>query len=245
MAQDMAPRPISIVIPVYHEQARINRTIARVRQIDTGDDCEIIVVDGDPYGGTIGVVEDTDVLTMTSERGRGVQMNAGAEAARGDTLLFLHADTELPERAIARILEVRSDSRFVGGAFGFAYDTDRWLLRLFGRFSTWRCRLTGLPFGDQAIFVDRDYFLRIGKYPELPIMEDLELVRRIRRRGGRLQILKESVLTSPRRIEHEGAAYAAVRTGLLLLLYHLGVAPSRLKRYYPDGLERDRPARPM
>lgn len=231
---------VSVIVPVYREQARINDLVARVRALDRSGQCEIIVVDGEPGGVTAGVVQDRRVRCLQAPKGRAAQMNVGARVARGDTLLFLHADTTLPGEAFDRVREVAQDPALVGGAFSFAYDSHRRILRLFGWFSNWRCRITRLPFGDQAIFVDRDYFFTVGGFPEVPVMEDFELVRRIKRHGGRICILGEPVRTSPRRIEHEGLVYSAIRSGAMMLLYSLGVAPSRLKQYYPDGIEDER-----
>lgn len=225
---------VSVIVPVFHEADRINETIAHIRRIDGAGDCEVVVVEGDPARSTIDAIDGHEVETIVASKGRAQQMNAGAAASRGAVLLFLHADTHLPDNAIDCIRRTRDDGRYVGGAFGFSYDSERWVLRLFGRLSSLRCRITRLPFGDQAIFVDRDFFFRAGRFKEMPLMEDLEFVRRVKRRGGRLKILPECVRTSPRRVEEEGLLYSGARCTALLLLYAMGVSPQRLKRYYPD-----------
>lgn len=225
---------VSVIIPALYEADRINDTIEHIKEIDRAHDCEIVVVDGDPERSTIGVIDDDQVATLVAVKGRAVQMNAGATASRGSILLFLHADTRLPDNAIACVRNALGDGTFVGGAFGFAYNSDRWILRVFGYLSSLRCRMTRVPFGDQAIFVDRDFFFHAGRFKEIPLMEDLEFVRRIKRCGGRLRILRECVRTSPRRVEEEGTFYSGVRCAVLVLLYTIGVSPERLKRYYPD-----------
>jgi rSAM/selenodomain-associated transferase 2 len=228
-------RTLSVVIPVYRESDRINRLIEHVRRLDRGGDCEIIVVDGDPGCSTIAVVGDDRVITLCSKKGRARQMNAGAARARGDVLLFLHADTYLPEGAIDLVSEAMADSRYVAGAFGFSFDSTKRTLRLVSELVTIHSRLMRAPLGDHAIFVRRDYFAAIGGYRDIPILEDLEFVRRIKRRGDRVKILAARTRTSPRRLEREGTFYCLARNVSLVLLYSMGASPERLKRYYPDG----------
>ena len=242
---------ISVVIPVYRESDRINRLIDHLRRLDPDHRCEIIVVDGEPRCGTLAVIRDKRVVTLRSEKGRARQMNAGATVARGRTLLFLHADTYLPSDGIALILSAMADPRYVGGAFGFSIDSERRVLRCVSALVSIRSRLTRLPLGDHGIFIRTEYFFRIGGYRDFPIMEDLELMRRIKLRGDRITVLRPRVTTSARRIEREGLLYCTFRNISLMWLYSLGASPERLKRYYPDspvrpgwtgGLPRERDA---
>ena len=226
---------ISIVVPVYREADRIDMLVDNLRAEDRQGRCEIIVVDGEPDGSTLAAVTDPDVVKVVSAKGRARQMNAGAAPARGDVLLFLHADTRLPRGGLDRIAELMVDERYVGGAFGLAFDSGRQSHNLLALVATARSRLTKIPLGDHAIFLRRAYFAEIGGYANIPLMEDVELMRRVKKRGGRIRILKERVRTSSRRLEEEGLVYYAIRACALLILYSLGFPATRLKHYYPDG----------
>lgn len=226
---------ISIVVPVLYEQDTIAGLLRHLRQIDgENDSVEIIVVDGDPRGGTIRRIEDDGVVTMTSKPWRSRQMNAGAAVARGDILLFLHADTLLPRNALIEITDALREERYVGGAFRMRFDSDRPVYRFMSAFVTLRSRWNGLPYGDQSIFIRRDYFERSGGYREIPVMEDVELVGRIRRAGGRLKILDATVQTSRRRMEAEGVARRALLNWMMTILYRFGVSPEKLVRFYTE-----------
>jgi rSAM/selenodomain-associated transferase 2 len=226
-----APR-ISVVIPVLHEADWIDGVIAHTRGLPGGGDCEVIVVDGDPAGDTLAAVAQTGVTGMRAERGRSRQMNAGAAAARGEVLLFLHADTFLPPSAFADVAACLADPACDGGAFRHRFDSPRTVYRLMSALVTLRSRWTRLPFGDQAIFLRRAFFESIGGFAPIPVMEDVELVRRIRRRGGWLRITRSAVVTSRRRLEREGIGRRVVKNWALLVLFELGVPARRLARFY-------------
>jgi len=234
MEETTAEQTVSIVVPVLGESDRINHVIDHLRSLDENRRCEIIVVDGDRTCDTLAAIGDRDVVTLGSEKGRARQMNAGAALARGSILLFLHADTYLPVDGLELILDTMQDERYVGGAFSLGFDSDRKTLGFVGGVVSLRSRMTRQPLGDHGIFVRRDYFLRIGGYREIPIMEDVELMRRIKRRGDRIRILGKRVRTSARRIEREGLWYCTIRNLSLMWFYSLGASPERLKRYYPD-----------
>jgi len=223
---------ISVVIPVLNEQAVINAAIGRMRLISAGEPTEVIVVDGDPGGSTIRAVADPLVLRLTSPPGRAVQMNRGAREARGDILLFLHADTLLPEGAIGLIRDTLGTGRCQAGAFGLELDSGRMSLRIVAAAARFRIRLTGIPFGDQSLFILRDYFHQIGGYAEIPLMEDVEIALRIKKRGGRIAILEERAVTSSRKWEKEGVLYSIIRNWFLQLSYFMGVPPEKLLQYY-------------
>jgi rSAM/selenodomain-associated transferase 2 len=191
-----------------------------------------IVVDGAADSGTVKTIEDKKVITAASEPGRGIQMNKGAALAHGDVLLFLHADTLPPADAFDRIVNALRDERFVGGAFGLGIRSEKKIFRITERYVALRTRLTRVPFGDQAIFFRREYFDKIGGYRSIPIMEDAELMARIRKRGDRICIIPEKVMTSARRWEKEGVLRTTMRNWMLQLLYVLGVPPGRLARFY-------------
>ena len=234
----MKPPVISIVIPVYREADRIGRLLAHLRRQTAGQPCQIVVVDGDPAGSTLRVIADPGVDTVIAPKGRARQMNAGAERATSEVLLFLHADTLLPDNAVGRIVNALRDPRVVAGAFDFVIDTPSRMLRSVARVASARARLTRLPLGDQGIFIRRDYFQRIGGYKDIPVMEDLDLMRRVKAAGGGVRVLGERVTTSARRMEREGVWYCTVRNLALFGLFWMGVPPERLKPFYPDGPDR-------
>jgi rSAM/selenodomain-associated transferase 2 len=228
----LAAPAISIIIPVLHETERINETIELLRESDSGREAEIIVADGDASGSTISVVSDGSVRRIISAQGRAVQMNRGAEAASGDVLLFLHADTLLPPHALSLIRRALKDARYVAGAFDLGFDTKRMIFRVTEKYVFLRSRLTKIPFGDQAIFIRRDYFRDLGGYREIPIMEDVDLMKRIRKKGDRIRIIPEKVSTSPRRYEREGVLSCTFRNWVLQALFAMGVPPERLAKRY-------------
>jgi len=223
---------ISVIIPVLREEAVINRAIDRIRAMDGA--VEIVVVDGDPQGKTLGAVTRDHALLVASETGRGRQMNEGAREAGGDVLVFLHADTELPANAFPSISSAMMDCRFVGGAFDLAIDGQGVLFRLIEKVASLRSRLTRIPYGDQAVFLQRDYFMRIGGYRDIPLMEDVDLMRRIKAGGGRICIIRKKVRTSARRWEREGILRCTLRNWTIVILYLLGVPPKRLVKWYPS-----------
>lgn len=223
---------ISIILPVLHEAGTMNTVIAYLRDLQHNSLMEIIVVDGDPAGSTLQAIRDDGIVRTLSEPGRARQMNHGASLAQGEILLFLHADTLLPAHALARVATALADTRFVAGAFDLGFDTSRSIFRLTEKYVALRTRLTMIPFGDQAIFIRRPYFEKIGGYAEIPLMEDVELMRRIRTRGDRICIIPEKVLTSPRRYEQEGILYCTFRNWALQVCYKAGVSPERLAKWY-------------
>ena len=192
----------------------------------------MIVVDGDEKGSTIREIVHPRVIRLCGPRGRGMQMNAGARHARGKHLIFLHADTALPPDAFLQMMDVLTNPKYAAGAFTLRFDSDRWIFRLIGRAAAWRYGLTRLPYGDQAFFMTRAYFQKIGGYAEIPIMEDLDLMRRIKQRGDRICIMPAAVTTSPRRWEGEGIVYSILRTWVLASLFCAGVSPHTLVKYY-------------
>lgn len=172
-----------------------------------------------------------DVRLLTSPRGRARQMNAGARAAQGDVLLFLHADTRLPDGALAAVSAALEDARVVGGRFDVRFDNPRAIFRMIAFFMNLRSRMSGISTGDQAIFVRRHVFEAMGGYPDVPLMEDVELSRRLKRRGRRAALWRR-VTTSSRKWEREGALRTMTLMWALRFLYTAGVSPARLHRWY-------------
>jgi rSAM/selenodomain-associated transferase 2 len=222
----------SFIIPVYRETEIINSTIDYLICLQKFAGAEVIVVDGDPQGSTLKQISNTGVKKILCPKGRARQMNCGAAKASGDILIFLHADTRLPENALKKIDTILEDKAIVGGAFDLGIDSDRFAFRIIEKMASWRSRLTRIPYGDQAIFIRRDYFLALSGFKDIPLMEDVELMQRVRRNQGKIFILKEKVKTSPRRWESEGIIYCTLRNWLLITLYLSGVKPEKLVRLY-------------
>jgi rSAM/selenodomain-associated transferase 2 len=221
---------LSIVIPALDEAANLARLLPELVAHEPG--AEVLVVDGGGADDSRAVVARVpSVRWLSSPRGRARQMNAGARAARGEILLFLHADTSLPAGAGGAILDALGDPAVVGGRFDVRLDSRRPLLVLVGWLMNWRSRLTGIATGDQGIFVRRADFEALGGYPDIQLMEDVELMRRLKRRG-RLAALRLRVVTSARKWEDEGVVRTIGLMWTLRLLYALGVSPRRLHRWY-------------
>lgn len=224
---------VSVIIPVCDETRIINRTLAHLKSLPFSGNLEILVVDGHPDRTTLKAVrDDVRVLKIPSEKGRGVQMNTGAAIARGDILLFLHADTLLPYKGLEMVAGAFRDKRILAGAFDLCIDSPRKIFRFIEKAASVRSRLTRIPYGDQAIFVERNFFMKTGGFQAIPVMEDVDFMRRIRQNGGRIAILPATVRTSPRRWEQEGIIYGTLRNRTLILLYMLGMSPERLARFY-------------
>ncbi len=227
-------RKFSVIIPAYDEAATINAVIARVLGI-APDGTQIVVADGHPRSTTLAAVQDlprnAEIILCAAPKGRAVQMNAGAREADGDTLLFLHADTRLPHDAFA-VMNTALEAGAPAGAFDLTIDAPGPLFALMSRLASLRSRITRIPYGDQSHFFRRDVFRQLGGYPDLPLMEDVEIMRRLKRQGMHPTISRRSVLTSARRWKKEGAIFCTLRNWLLISLYLLGVPASRLAKFY-------------
>jgi len=226
---------ISVIIPVLGETERINSLIGLLKKQPFSKNSEIIVVDGERQGETVKTITDCEVITALSEASRAKQMNTGAKIARGKVLVFLHADTTLPLNAYEKIIKTLQNEKIPAGAFDLGIDSDRFIYRWIAFWGRIRSRLMRVPFGDQAVFIRKEYFHKIGGYKEISLMEDVELMRRIKKRGDKIVILKDRVKTSARRWKKEGAVFGTVRNIVLLTLYYLGVDPNRLAKFYRNN----------
>ncbi|CAH2031487.1 TIGR04283 family arsenosugar biosynthesis glycosyltransferase [Trichlorobacter ammonificans] len=220
---------VSVIIPVLFEAERINDAVEQVRRY--ADDTEIIVVDGDPAGSTLSATADTRIVHLIAPPGRGSQLAAGVRAAHGDLLLLLHADTLLPADAFASLRRAAAAGAD-WGSFRLGIDAIGAGWRLMERIIDLRCRLFSLPYGDQAIFLTRDAIERIGGIPEIPLMEDVALVRSLKCCRLRGILLPERVRTSPRRWQRDGIVRRSLKNWWLLLRYLAGTPPERLAREY-------------
>jgi rSAM/selenodomain-associated transferase 2 len=228
----VSPLLISVVIPVLDEEEQIGAQLKALKGVSGVH--EVVVADGGSRDCTRELVlADTSCRLVVTERGRALQMNAGAQATTGDVLLFLHADVRLPADAAGLIAEALSDRRVVAGAFrthtvahGPQGRGTLWL-----RIADLRSRYSRLPYGDQAIFVRRTTFEQIGGFPPQPLFEDVEIIRRLRRLG-RIRTVRGNVQVSGRRFLARPIYYAFIMN-VLPLLYRAGVPPSVLERAYP------------
>ncbi len=220
---------ISVIIPTLNEAGRIAELIAATRMVG---ECEIIVVDGDSIDGTCDAAIGADQVLVTS-RGRAVQQNAGATASQGDVLLFLHADCRLPPTAFESLLKVMTDSDAIGGCFRQRIEADGWIYRWIERGNAWRVAWLGMAYGDQGIFLRRSLFDELGGFPEVRLMEDVLLMKRLRRRGMFVQ-LSDRLSVSARRWQHHGVIRQTLHNWLLLSLAMCGISPNRLARLYPN-----------
>jgi rSAM/selenodomain-associated transferase 2 len=227
----------SVIIPVYRDAHALERTLASTDF--SGAELIVSITPGDDSPSTLRQSRK-DILWVDAPRGRALQMNVGAAFARGHWLVFLHADTHLPAGWTATIAAASADQRVVAGCFRFALDSPSLFARVIELGVRVRVALLRLPYGDQAIFVRRDVFEAMGGYAQLEIMEDVDLVRRLRRRGRFVRSLKPA-LTSARRWERDGWVRRSLRHLLLIALYFCGVPPARLirldsdRRAHPDG----------
>jgi len=218
---------LSVIVPVLDEQDGIEGALRSARVAPAA---EVVVVDGGSSDETVLRAAPLADRVLHAPRGRAVQMNAGARAARGDVLLFLHGDTRLPPSYATEVGEAIAAGA-AGGRFDVVLEGRSLLLPVVAVLMNLRSRLTGISTGDQAIFVRRDVFQRLGGFAEIPLMEDVELTQRLRR-TGKLAALRSRVSTSGRRWDERGAVRTVLLMWSLRLAYACGVSAERLAAYY-------------
>lgn len=226
----MSTPRLSIIIPVLNEGARISERLQALSALRRNS-VEIIVVDGGSTDDTISGARPHADHVLIAPRGRGSQMNAGAKVARGGVLLFLHADTALPDEADRIVCRSLEQSARAWGRFDVSIDGAHPLMALIGAMMNIRSRLTGIATGDQAIFVTREVFLQVGHYPEIPLMEDIALSRKLKR-VSRPACVRARVRTSGRRWEENGVFRTLFLMWRLRLAFFMGRAPAELARRY-------------
>lgn len=217
---------ISVIIPTLNEEKWILPTLCSVQQQPGAK--EVIVADGGSSDTTVKKA-GAHAKVLRAVKGRAHQMNAGAAAASGEVLFFIHADTMLPPKAFATIRRLLSRSHLEAGAFRLRFNRQTPLLRFYS-FCT-RLPLPSLCFGDRGLFVRRSVFNEVGGFPEVPIFEDLEMVRRLHRRGG-FSFAAPYVTTAARRFTSKGPLRQQMRNTLLWSYYMLGGAPEKVTRFY-------------
>ena len=220
---------LSIVIPTLNEAEQIPATLAAA----AAPGVEILVVDGGSADATVDLARAAGATVLTAGRGRARQMNAGAAAADGDALLFLHADTRLPAGFDAAVAAALADPAVVGGRFDVRLEPSTPWLDLVAALINRRSRWSRIGTGDQALFVRRAVFEAMGGFPDLPLMEDLAFSIALKRRGG-IACLRQTVATSSRRWLRDGPLRTVLLMWWLRFLFWCGVPAERLKRRYAD-----------
>jgi len=224
-----ASRPaLSVVIPALNETGQLGKTLSA---LDLKTNLEVIVVDGGSTDATLAIARAAGVRTLAARSPRSLQMNAGAAVSAGDSLLFLHADTRLPEGFQDQVREALTCPRAAAGAFRLRIDAAGRRLRIIERAANWRARFLQMPYGDQALFLKRDVFWQSGAFLPIPIMEDFELIRRLKRRG-RIVLAPGNAVTSARRWQQIGAFGTWLTNQRVIIGYCMGVAPERLAAWY-------------
>lgn len=218
---------ISVIIPTLNEEGCLAETLMLLRRQQPG---EIIVVDGGSTDRTVGLAREAD-LTLSGVRGRAAQMNLGAAQARGDVLLFLHADCSLEDGALEEAERLVAKRGVAAGCFRMKVRAHGMLYRSIDWCATARVRLTGIAYGDQGLFLRREQFHKFGGFLPIKFMEDLFFSQTIRR-AGRIAVARSRIYVSPRRWQHTGLIRQSLRNWILTGMAAAGVHPDRLARFY-------------
>ncbi len=227
--------PVTVVIPVLNAERSLAKTLtALVPAVVSGLVRDVVVVDGGSTDATGRIAGEAGAQFIEAPKGRGLQLHTGAQAARGDWLLFLHGDTVLEESwadEAGRFIEsVERTGRPMAASFTFALDDFSPQARRVERMVSWRCRVLGLPYGDQGLLVPRTFYDSLGGFEPIPLMEDVDLVRKIGKR--RLAILKARAVTSAERFQRDGYWLRPARNLALVTLFMLKVPPKTLAKLY-------------
>ena len=225
-------KSLSVVIPALDAAASLPRCLEALEEARTAIPLNVVVADGGSRDGTGPLARGLGAAVVSSEPGRGRQLAAGAAATRSDWILFLHADTVLGKgwsEEAARFMRDPANAKRAA-AFRFALDDERPKARRLEAFVSWRCRAFGLAYGDQGLLLSRSFFEEIGGFSPLPLMEDVDIARRIGRR--RLTLLDAPAITSAARYRSEGYAARGARNLVCLMLYFAGVPPKLIARIY-------------
>ena len=222
---------ISVIIPVYFEKENLLKTIEHLRVNARGNEYEILICDTLERT-TIDEIDIQDIRTCLSKAGRASQMNEAASRAKGEILLFLHADTLLPKDWDMHIKNLHVKSKNLAGAFRLGIKTQNFFIRCIEFLANLRVVFTNTPYGDQGQFFSSKLFYEIGGYEPIPLMEDVAIIKKIHQKKIKVTLLKEKVLTSERRWKSEGIFYTSFRNRVLSTLYFFGVPAHKLKKFY-------------
>lgn len=222
---------LSVVVPMLNEEGAIAATLGAIRT--AAPNAEVIVVDGGSADRSVVVARPLADSLLAAPRGRARQMNAGAAAARGDVLAFVHADTLVPSTFARDIEDALANNAIAGGRFDLELDDHSLGCRALGRLINFRSRMMRSATGDQVIFVRRVIFDGLGGFPDIDLCEDVDFARRMRRAGG-VACLRTRVVTSARRWRRDGLLRTALRMWVIKSLFLAGASPLWLKRHYAD-----------
>lgn len=218
----------SVIIPTFNEQEKINEIIQDVKTKAENFHVEIIVSDSSPNQQTLKSITHANIKKVPSQKGRGVQLNTGTENAAGDVFVFLHADTKLPEKAFLQINKILK--KYPSGSFKFGVENAGFGLKIIEFFVNLRNLITNAPYGDQAVFMTQDFFREIGGFKDIPLMEDLDIMKRIPRKS--FKILSQKISTSGRRYKKYGIAKTTFKNLYIRTLYLLDRDPQELYKIY-------------
>jgi rSAM/selenodomain-associated transferase 2 len=227
--RDAARVQISVIIPAWRDAAKLAGLLPVLAQLDL---FEVIVVDasGDDESRAVAAPTGAKFLRC-DEPNRGAQMNLGAQQGTGEVLLFQHADTELTSAHLQALVSAMVDPHVVGGAFHRKFDRRHPRMMWMEHMARWLARRGGTLYGDQSVFVRREIFAALGGFAMIPLMEDVEFSRRLRR-AGKVVVLDPPIGTSSRRHDRRGAWRTSIQNGLFIVLFRLGVSPARLHGWY-------------
>ncbi len=229
LPQEVPSTSICIVIPVLNDNQALQTLLGDCRRIS--GNVEIVVCDGGSDESPLPLCSRFGARLVESRAGRGTQLNAGAAAAESEILWFVHADCSIESGSLASIRQALEDDAVVGGAFRFSLVGQQWYKSILTHSVNFLSHVFSRAYGDQAFFIRRSIFEMMGRFPDIPIMEDAQFYRRMKKQGKAL-ILREAVGISPRRWEAEGFLRATTRNFLLLSAFKLGVPANRLVRWY-------------
>ncbi len=219
---------VSIIVPTLNEAQGLNETLTQIQQLCAH---ELVVSDGGSDDQTLEIAGKFTDHVVKGAAGRALQMNAGARIATGDIFLFLHADSRIEPASYQKMLHSLRSSEKIGGAFSLCIDSDKWSLRLITRLANLRSKYFGMAYGDQAFFVKNSAFQQMNGFAELPICEDIDFFKRLRKLGP-IILLKEKAFTSPRRWMKEGIWFTTLRNIFIATLFEMGFPPRILTKWY-------------
>ena len=219
---------VSIIVPTLNEELVLENTLTHIQQLSPH---ELIVSDGGSNDYTYRIADRFSHRVITGSAGRALQMNAGANEATGDLLLFLHADSRIEPESYRKMLEYMKNPKWIGGAFTLCIESGKWSLKLIALLANIRSKYFGLAYGDQGFFVRKEVFNDMNGFSPIPICEDLDFYYRLRKKGSVI-LLKEKAHTSPRRWINEGIFFTTVRNFIIAVLFGLGFPPHILTKWY-------------
>ena len=219
---------VSIIVPTLNEELVLGNTLTQIQQLSPH---ELIVSDGGSNDYTCRIADRFSHRVITGSAGRALQMNAGANEATGDLLLFLHADSRIEPESYRKMLEYMKNPKWIGGAFTLCIESGKWSLKLIALLANIRSKYFGVAYGDQGFFVRKEVFKDMNGFSPIPICEDLDFYYRLRKKGSVI-LLKEKAHTSQRRWTNEGIFFTTVRNFIIAVLFGLGFPPHILTKWY-------------